>query len=62
MLTALRVSGVNAIGTGAASNAVSLTSAALPSPVASIFVQFAGYGPDYLIVEWTQPADTGIND
>lgn len=62
MLTALRVSGVNAIGTGVASDLVYLTAAALPSAIQSIVVEFEGYGSDFLLLQWTRPVDTGIND
>lgn len=59
-LSQLRVTAVNSIGQGAASEVIELTSAALPSAPESIRV--VEYAASYLHLEWDAPLNTGVND
>jgi len=60
VLTKLRITAVNAIGSGEPSAIVAYTSAALPSAV--LLIEVVEYGPTSLWLRWTVPLDTGVGD
>lgn len=62
VLTTLRVVAKNSVSStyGEYSETIQLTPAALPGPSASILV--VEYGENYLLLQWSVPADTGAGN